>query len=146
MKFFVAAVVSSLFAVATVTAECPEVTRFGRFNVSPTSLSSGDSVTINANFTCAKQLGYVATYTDYYIEVPTNNNGHEPSVMLARRQLAEDATTDSFTVQIPYGYYFPNASYVIALVNTYATDGTNGLPIYQVGGLSASVNITSTVS
>jgi len=145
MKFFVTAVAASLLAVATAQS-CSEAARFGVVTVSPTSFASGDSVTISANFTCADQLGYAPTYTDYYIEVPTNNNGHEPPVLLARRQPAAGVTSDLFTVQIPYGYYFPNASYNIVLDNTYATNGTNGSPVYQVGGVDIPVNITASVS
>ncbi|KZT23127.1 hypothetical protein NEOLEDRAFT_1149577 [Neolentinus lepideus HHB14362 ss-1] len=147
MKFFVAAVASSLFALATAAATCPEAARFGHFSVEPASFASGDSVTVNADFTCANQLGYAPTYTDYYLEVPSDsNNGHEPPVLLARRQPVLGANTDSFTVQIPYGYYFPNASYSIYLENTHAVNGTNGSPVYQVGSISTGVSVTPSVS
>jgi hypothetical protein len=62
--------------------------------------------TVNANFTCAAQLGVHPQYTDYYIEVPVNNNGHEPPILLARRTLDPNSATplfDQFTLQVSFG-------------------------------------------
>ncbi|TFK49724.1 hypothetical protein OE88DRAFT_1662341 [Heliocybe sulcata] len=146
MKFFVATSVSSLFALANAAASCSEAARFGTITVSPTSFSAGDSVTINADFTCSQQMGYAPTYTDYYLEVPQNNNGHEPPVLLARRQPATGAVSDSFSVTIPHGYYFPDAGYNVALENTYSHSGSDGSTIFQVGGVYAPVTLAATVN
>jgi translation initiation factor 2 gamma subunit (eIF-2gamma) len=44
------------------------------------------------------QYDIVPKFIDYYLEVPTNNNGHEPPVLLARRTFANTpgAPFDSF--------------------------------------------------
>ena len=55
---------------------------------------------MNANFTCAAQLGVHPQYTDYYIEVPVNNNGYEPPILLARRTLSNGSLLDTFTTQV----------------------------------------------
>ena len=56
---------------------------------------------MNADFSCAiNYFGIVPAYTDYYIEVPVNNNGYEPPILLARRTLAPGSTSDSFIVQV----------------------------------------------
>lgn len=63
--------------------------------------------TVAANFTCAAQLGVHPQYTDYYIEVPVNNNGHEPPILLARRTLSSGSLLDQFTTQVGFsGHVF----------------------------------------
>ncbi|KAF9235975.1 hypothetical protein BU15DRAFT_64424 [Melanogaster broomeanus] len=145
MRFALAAVVASLFALVSAVPHarqsCPEATRFGVLSVSPTTVSAGDSLTITADFTCAiSYFGINPEYTDYYFEVPVGNNGYEPPILLARRTLASGATSDSFTVEVPYAYYF-NASYVVMLDTTYPTTGTNGAPYSVVGGVEAPITI-----
>ncbi|EPQ51877.1 hypothetical protein GLOTRDRAFT_107956 [Gloeophyllum trabeum ATCC 11539] len=145
MKFFTAAIVSSLLAIAsaTPTLQCSEADRFGGVAVSPTTFAAGDNVQISADFTCAVQhYGHIPKYTDYYIEVPQGNNGHEPPILLARREPAAGATSDSFSVQIPHAYYFGDASYVVIMDVTFASNGTDGSPYYSVGGVEAPVIIT----
>ncbi|KAF8134932.1 hypothetical protein EV363DRAFT_1396396 [Boletus edulis] len=121
---------------------CPEATQFGVLSVSPTTVSAGDTLTVNADFSCAiNNFGHIPQYTDYYIEVPVNNNGHEPPILLARRTLASGSTSDSFTVQVPDAYYFANAGYVVILDTTFPINGTNGIPYSVVGGIEAPITI-----
>lgn len=137
------ATLAAVFAAATPTAAlfCAEASRFGNVIVSPTLLSPGDTFTITANFTCAAQLGVHPQYTDYYIEVPVNNNGHEPPILLARRTLDPNSPLfDQFTVQLPYSYYF-NASYVVMLDTTYPVTGTDGSSYSVVGGVETPITI-----
>jgi hypothetical protein len=141
----VIATLAAVFAVATpATAQaCPEATQFGVLTVSPTTLSPGDTFTVTANFTCSVQFGVNPQYTDYYIEVPVNNNGHEPPILLARRTLDASSATplfDQFTTQLPYALYF-NASYVVMLDTTYPVNGSNGSPYSVVGGVEFPIDI-----
>ncbi|KAG1743426.1 hypothetical protein EDB19DRAFT_561075 [Suillus lakei] len=142
------ATLAAVFAVATPAAAqfCSEATRFGVVSVSPTTLSPGDTFTVTANFTCAVQYGIQPQYTDYYVEVPVNNNGHEPPVLLARRTLNASSATplfDQFTTQLPYAYSFNfNASYVVMLETTYPETGTDGTSSYSVvGGVETVITI-----
>ena len=59
-------------------------------------------MTIKADFTCSFSFGIDPQFTDYFIEVPVNNNGHEPPILLARRQPNVTAASpiDQFTVQV----------------------------------------------
>ncbi|KAG2131348.1 hypothetical protein DEU56DRAFT_814071 [Suillus clintonianus] len=136
---------AAVLAVATPAAaqQCFEASRFGNVNVSPTTLSPGDTFTVKANFTCAAQFGIHPQYTDYYIEVPVNNNGYEPPILLARRTLNASSPTpllDQFTMQLPYAYYF-NASYVVMLDVTYSQSGTNSSSYSVVGGIETPIKI-----
>ncbi|EPQ52567.1 hypothetical protein GLOTRDRAFT_95456 [Gloeophyllum trabeum ATCC 11539] len=145
MKFFAATLVSSLLAIASAAPalQCFEAQKFGGVTVSPSTFASGDTVQIDADFRCAVEYyGHIPKYTDYYIEVPTNNNGNEPPILLARREPAAGATSDSFTVQIPHAYYFKDANYDIVMDVTFASNGTDGSPYYSVGGVEAGVIIT----
>ncbi|KAG1729640.1 uncharacterized protein EDB91DRAFT_1159128 [Suillus paluster] len=122
---------------------CSEAERFGIVTVTPSTLSPGDNFTVTANFTCAGQLGVHPQYTDYYIEVPVNNNGYEPPILLARRTLNASSPTplfDEFTVQLPYAYYF-NASYVVMLDTTYPETGANGSTYSVVGSVEHNIAI-----
>ncbi|KAI9570587.1 hypothetical protein HD554DRAFT_357160 [Boletus coccyginus] len=146
MQFILAAIVASAAALVWAAPQprqsCAEATQFGVLTVSPTTVAAGDTLTVNADFNCAiNTFGIIPEYTDYYIEVPVNNNGHEPPILLARRTLASGSTSDSFTVQVPYAYYFTNASYVVMLDTTYPINGTNGSPYYAVGGVEAPITI-----
>ncbi|KAG1840700.1 hypothetical protein DFJ58DRAFT_87505 [Suillus subalutaceus] len=138
------ATLAAVFAVVAPAAaqSCSEATRFGVVTVSPTTLSPGDTFTVTANFSCAVQFGVNPQYTDYYIEVPVNNNGYEPPILLARRTLNANSETplfDQFTTQLPYAVYF-NASYVVMLDTTYPVNGTNGT-YSVVGGVETVINI-----
>ncbi|KAG1775898.1 hypothetical protein EV702DRAFT_1113544 [Suillus placidus] len=142
----VIATLAAVFAVATPAAAqfCSQATRFGVVNVSPTTLSPGDTFTVTANFTCAAQFGVHPQYTDYYIEVPVNNNGHEPPILLARRTLNASSATplfDQFTTQLPYAYYFNTSTYVVMLDTTFPQTGTNGSLYSVVGGVETVIQI-----
>lgn len=98
---------------------------------------------MTANFTCAAQFDVHPQYTDYYIEVPVNNNGYEPPILLARRTLNASSETplfDQFTTQLPYAYYFNTSSYVVMLETTYPQNGTNG-SYSIVGGVETVIDI-----
>ncbi|KAH7925505.1 hypothetical protein BV22DRAFT_1064886 [Leucogyrophana mollusca] len=135
------AALASAAAVPASSVYCSEATRFGVVTIEPSTLSPGDSFTVNADFTCALQYGINPEYTDYYIEVPVNNNGYEPPILIARR--TPNLPTDSFTAQLPYAYYFANTSYVLYLATTYPVNGTNGTPYYPVGGVETPITITN---
>ncbi|EIW74811.1 hypothetical protein CONPUDRAFT_140267 [Coniophora puteana RWD-64-598 SS2] len=125
---------------------CPEASRFGNFNLTPTQVKSGDTITGTLNLTCAQQYNIVPKYIDYYIEVPQNNNGYEPNILLAHHEPAAGAIIDSFTTQVPYAGYF-NASYDVAVQLTYAVDGSQeGTSYYVTGGVYAPISITPTVT
>ncbi|KZT23124.1 hypothetical protein NEOLEDRAFT_570881 [Neolentinus lepideus HHB14362 ss-1] len=142
MKSFITIILISLVVATTTRAlGCSEAERFGVVTVSPTTFAQGDNVTISTDFTCCYWFDQPPIYTDYHIEVETNNNGHEPAILLARRQPPAGATNDSFTVQIPYAFVF-NASYSLILWTTYPVNGSNGSPFYPIGGTVTPVNIT----
>ncbi|KIK97763.1 hypothetical protein PAXRUDRAFT_24494 [Paxillus rubicundulus Ve08.2h10] len=147
MRFGLTAIIASaaLVSAAPHTRQsCPEATRFGVLDVSPTTVSPGDSLVIDADFTCAiNYFGIQPEYTDYYIEVPVNNNDYEPPILLARRTLpsGSTSTSDQFTVEVPYANYFQNTSYVVILDTTYPITGSNGSPYYVVGGVEVPITV-----
>ncbi|KAG5637699.1 hypothetical protein H0H81_003554 [Sphagnurus paluster] len=128
---------------------CPQASRFGDLTISPTNtaFNGGDSITVNVDLTCAiNHFGIVPSYLDYTIEVPaSSNNGHEPPILLARRNYVSGSTSDMFTTQIPYGYYFAGAVNTVVLTNTYAINGTNGDKVYVQGGVSTGITINPSV-
>ncbi|KAH7915634.1 hypothetical protein BJ138DRAFT_1141332 [Hygrophoropsis aurantiaca] len=147
MRFTKSAILASFATAASAAVmpearvSCSEATRFGVVTVVPSTLSPGDSFTVHADFTCAiSNYGINPQYTDYYIEVPENNNGHEPPILVARRTLTSPPT-DTFTAQLPYAYYFANTSYSLVLDTTYAINGTNGTPYSVVGGIETLIDI-----
>ncbi|KAG0695592.1 hypothetical protein DFH29DRAFT_263859 [Suillus ampliporus] len=139
----IATFVAVLAAATPAAAGCAEADRFGDITVNPSTLSPGDTFTVTANFTCAAQFDIFPQFTDYYIEVPVNNNGHEPPILLARRTLNASSPTpllDEFTTQLPFAFYF-NASYVVVLDTTYPVNGTNGSPYLVVGSVEYPINL-----
>ena len=127
-------------------------------------------MTIKADFTCSFSFGIEPKFTDYHIEVPVNNNGHEPPILLARREPSVSASSpiDQFTVQvrnffflqnikkknlnwpflhiffqIPFAFFVAGAGYVVELDTTYAINGTNGSPVFIVGGVETGITINS---
>ncbi|KAF7975926.1 hypothetical protein HWV62_8197 [Athelia sp. TMB] len=153
MQFKLSALLLSLAAVASATptkrVTCAEAARFGTLQVVPSTVAVGDSFTVHADFTCSLYFGIVPEYIDYYIEVPTNNNGHEPPILLARREFHQSTgtpPTDTFSASIPDAFYFADAAYVVTLDVTYPTNGTAGTPFYQVGSTETSINITGIAS
>ncbi|KAK0449675.1 uncharacterized protein EV420DRAFT_781983 [Desarmillaria tabescens] len=128
---------------------CPEASRFGGFDVTPSNLQPGTEFTINADFTCGVEyFGIVPRYTDFYIEVPENNNGYEPDILIARREFTLPSPplppVLTFTARFPYyPVFFEAAQYMIALVNTYPINGTDGSEVLIRGGVYVPINVTS---
>jgi len=145
LSFSTAIILAAFSAVVTPVAaqSCPEAARFGIINVTPSTLSPGDTFTVNANFTCSAQLGVQPQYTDYYIEVPVNNNGYEPPILIARRTLSTGSLVDQFTTQLPHAYYFAGSNYVVMLETTYPETGTDGSSYSVVGGIESPITITN---
>ncbi|KAK0492592.1 hypothetical protein EDD18DRAFT_463064 [Armillaria luteobubalina] len=146
---------------------CAEASRFGNVQVVPTNLQPGTDFTINVNLECAVEyFGIIPRYTDFYIEVPEPyNNGHEPAILLARRDYTLPAQPLSpnfnftaqvremicilgqfihFLIQLPHYPYTAGASYTIFLSTTYPINGTDGSEVLIQGGVYTVVNITST--
>ncbi|EGN99250.1 hypothetical protein SERLA73DRAFT_152904 [Serpula lacrymans var. lacrymans S7.3] len=124
---------------------CAEAYRFGGVpSLSPSTVAPGASVEIQTDFTCAFYFGITPTYTDYYIEVLSNNSGYEPNILLARRQpnITASSPIDKFTVTIPDATYTSGANYTVVMDVTYPINGTNGTPVYVVGGLESAITIT----
>ncbi|KAJ7276746.1 hypothetical protein C8J57DRAFT_1310283 [Mycena rebaudengoi] len=100
---------------------CSEALRFWDFQVSPTTLAPGDSIT-----------------------VLENNNGHEAPILLARRTF--DNTTsppaDSFTTTLPSWFYFADAQYSVVLTNLFARAGPTGEQVITSGGVIQPITIT----
>ncbi|KAG6845458.1 hypothetical protein H0H87_008818 [Tephrocybe sp. NHM501043] len=147
MKFAIPAALSLVGLVASTTIprqSCPEASRFGLLGVSPTTVNPGDEVTVTVDLNCAvNHFGIVPRYLDYTIEVPeASNNGHEPPILLARRDFTAGATSDVFTAKVPFASYFAGAPYVIVLRNTYPVQGTDGSSeVLITGGISTGLNI-----
>ncbi|KAJ7276748.1 hypothetical protein C8J57DRAFT_1310286 [Mycena rebaudengoi] len=137
---------ASLVGLATLAGaqSCSEAARFGNFQVSPTTLAPGDSITVTADFSCAIEKGNTPTFLDYYIEVLANNNGHEAPILLARRMF--DNTTsppaDSFTTTLPSWFYFADAQYSVVLSNLFSRAGPTGEQVITSGGVIQPITIT----
>ncbi|KAJ7123611.1 hypothetical protein C8R44DRAFT_852475 [Mycena epipterygia] len=127
-------------------ASCPEASRFGLLEVVPSTIAPGDSFTVHVDLTCAAQLGYLPTYMDYYVEVLSNNNGHEAPILLARRTYNLAGTglspADTFSAQLPEWYYFEGAQYSVVFQNIFAKSGPNNNSVITTGSISAPINIT----
>ncbi|KAJ7669759.1 hypothetical protein B0H17DRAFT_1209518 [Mycena rosella] len=126
--------------------QCPEAARFGSLQVVPSTLAPGDSFTVHVDLTCSAQLGYLPTYMDYYIEVLSNNNGHEAPILLARRTYnlspTDPSPADTFTAELPPWYYFEGAQYSVVFQNSFAKSGPNNNSVITTGAISAAINIT----
>ncbi|KAG9315195.1 hypothetical protein JVU11DRAFT_4325 [Chiua virens] len=132
MQFILAMIIASASRLAT---------QFGVVTISPTTVTPGEILTVNSDFSCAiNTFGHHPEFTDYYIEVPTNNNGHEPPILLYRGTL-QSGTSDSFTVTVPAAYYTANASYAVVLDTTYAVNGPSGQLYSVVGGVETPITI-----
>ncbi|KAJ7436325.1 hypothetical protein FB451DRAFT_1153175 [Mycena latifolia] len=137
----------TLASVSTLAAAaCAEASRFGVLHVAPTSLAPGDSFNVTVDLTCAAQLGYLPTYMDYYIEVLSNNNGHEAPILLARRTYNLPATAptpaDTFMAELLPWYYFAGAQYSVVFQNSFAKSGPNNNSVITAGSISTPINIT----
>ncbi|KAK0204290.1 hypothetical protein DFS33DRAFT_1261008 [Desarmillaria ectypa] len=128
---------------------CPEAARFGVFQVVPSDLQPGTDFTVHADFTCAvNYFRIIPRYTDFYIEVPSGNNGHEPPILVDRREFTLPAPPLSpaltFTAQFPYfPGLFEGAQYTLSLHTTYPINGTDGKEILIQGEVYESINVTS---
>ncbi|KAJ6510723.1 hypothetical protein C8R45DRAFT_1088871 [Mycena sanguinolenta] len=148
MRFSFSLVSSVLAALALSPAataqDCPEAARFGVLEVVPSTLAQGDWFTVHVDLTCAKVLGYLPTYMDYYIEVLSGNNGHEAPILLARRTYnpASIAPADTFTAQLPEWYYFADAQYSVVFANSFAKPGPTNNSVITQGEISTPINIT----
>ncbi|KAG6910819.1 hypothetical protein DXG01_007134 [Tephrocybe rancida] len=140
IKFTLSAAILSLAGLVASTSvprqSCPNASRYGVLNVSPTTVKPGDNITVTVDLNCGiGNFGIVPRYLDYKIEVPTaSNNGHEPPIVLARRDfVAGGANLDVFTVKVPFSFYFAGAPYVVALHNTYPVQGSDGSEVLIEG-------------
>ncbi|KAK7688294.1 hypothetical protein QCA50_008665 [Cerrena zonata] len=156
MKFFGAALLTSLFAMASLAAPeprqtfCAEAARFGVMQVVPSDLVPGSSYTLHTDFECGISKGYMPKYLDYYLEVPAAvNNGHQAPILIARREFVPPSTSNpeaslTFTAQIPlWDGFVHNSSYVITLHNHYIQNTTDNQEIYLVGGTQVGINLTT---
>jgi len=80
---------------------------------------------------------------DYYLEVPENNNGHEPDILLARKTFAGNASypIDTINGTIPFAFYFANTTYAIVMNIIYPINGTNGSPYLVTGGVEIPIDL-----
>ncbi|CAK5277969.1 unnamed protein product [Mycena citricolor] len=149
MRFnlFALASLATFFAAPVANAQfCSEAARFGVLSVVPSTVAQGDWFTVHVDLTCAKQLGYLPTYMDYYIEVLSNNNGHEAPILLDRRTYVPGASpADTFTAQVPPWYYFADAKYSVVFVNSFAKSGPANNSVITLGSISTPINITGIV-
>ncbi|KAJ6486527.1 hypothetical protein C8R47DRAFT_1047570 [Mycena vitilis] len=132
--------------IASAAAACPEASRFGQLEVVPSTLAQGDSFTAHVDLECASELGSLPTYMDYYIEVLSNNNGHEAPILLARHTYNLAGTglspADSLTAELPSWFYVSGAQYSVVFVNSFAQPGPNNNSVITQGWVSAPINIT----
>ncbi|KAJ7506912.1 hypothetical protein B0H11DRAFT_1973353 [Mycena galericulata] len=122
---------------------CPEAARFGSLDVSPTTLSPGQTFTITANLTCAVQLDDTPTFLDYYIDGTSQANIGGP-ILLARRTYDNSTSPpiDQFTTTLPAWFYVTDAVYSVRMDDSFARPGPTGESVITVGSISAGINIT----
>ncbi|KIK67709.1 hypothetical protein GYMLUDRAFT_68730 [Collybiopsis luxurians FD-317 M1] len=127
---------------------CPEVNRFGTLKF-PNPIVLGQAITFQANYTCARELGFgPVVYGDFFLQVPeSNNTGFQPPIYFARRSPSGDE--DTFTVTFDPTYVgfttYPDAQYQIVQATThaaqsdsYGTTLTTGEIFYPVSVVQAS--------
>ncbi|KAF8558158.1 hypothetical protein OG21DRAFT_1292705 [Imleria badia] len=147
MQFTIAAIIAAAAAAGLVGAapqprqSCSEATQFGVLSLSPTTVAPGEILSVNADFSCAINYFHnIPEFTDYYITVPVNNNGHEPPILLSRSAFNGN-TSNSLSVVVPIAYYFANTSYAVTLATTYPVNGPNGMLYSVVGSVDAPITI-----
>ncbi|KAJ7194194.1 hypothetical protein GGX14DRAFT_476582 [Mycena pura] len=120
---------------------CPEASRFG--NVSPTTLSPGQTFTVTANLTCAIQLGNSPTFLDYFIDGMATHTTGGP-ILIARRTYDNSTSPpmDKFTAVLPHWFYFTDATYSFRMDNSFARPGPTDESVITVGGISTPITIT----
>ncbi|KAJ6544672.1 hypothetical protein DFH09DRAFT_1173076 [Mycena vulgaris] len=131
---------------ATVSAQagfCPEALRFGSVTISPTTVSPGQTFSINTNLTCAVQKGNTPTFLDYYIDGVSTHNIGGP-ILIARRTYDNSTSppADQFTAVLPAWFYIADAQYSVRVDNSFARAGPTGESVIEVGGVSTGINIT----
>ncbi|KAJ7861787.1 hypothetical protein B0H14DRAFT_2741292 [Mycena olivaceomarginata] len=141
--FSLAALASIATTVSAQGSSCPEAARFGNVNVSPSTLSPGETFTVTANLTCAIEKGNTPTFLDYYISATATHTVTGP-ILIARRTY--DNTTsppiDQFTAVLPNWFYFTDATYSLELQNSFARAGPTGESVITTGGILTPINIT----
>ncbi|EIW74792.1 hypothetical protein CONPUDRAFT_159572 [Coniophora puteana RWD-64-598 SS2] len=130
----------SLAVAGAALASCDEASRFGTFSINATS----DKAIVTGQVTHS-YAGIYPKYIDYYLEVPENNNGHESPIILAHNEPKANASSDSFTVQIPDAPYW-QANYSVLAQLTYPVKGEQGGTYYTTGGVFSGIKIAPTVS
>ncbi|KAF7364597.1 hypothetical protein MVEN_00328700 [Mycena venus] len=143
-NFFSIAALASL--AATVSAQgnsCPEASRFGNVQVSPSTLSPGETFTVTADLTCAIQLGNTPTFLDYYISATATHTVPGP-ILIARRTYDNSTSPpiDKFTAVLPHWFYFADATYSLLMDNSFARAGPTGESVIITGGILTPINIT----
>ncbi|KAG6900613.1 hypothetical protein C0993_007836 [Termitomyces sp. T159_Od127] len=145
LKLAISAALSFAGLVTSTVVPCAEAERFGTFIVSPTTVNPGDNITISVDLNCGiGRFGIVPNFLDFSIVVPVeSNNGHEPPIVLARRDFdsSTGSTSDQFTTKVPFAFYFAGAPYQILLTNTYPINGTDGSEVLQQGGVYGGITI-----
>ncbi|KAJ6453100.1 hypothetical protein C8R45DRAFT_635593 [Mycena sanguinolenta] len=122
---------------------CPEAARFGLVNVSPSTLSPGETFTVTANLTCAIELNNTPTFLDYYIDATATHTTGGP-ILIARRTYDNSTSPpiDQFTATLPNWFYFTDATYTFVMDNSFARAGPTGESVITVGGIETPINIT----
>ncbi|KAJ6585667.1 hypothetical protein B0H19DRAFT_926295 [Mycena capillaripes] len=146
MQFNFLSIAALVGLATTVSAQgnfCPEALRFGNVNVSPSTLSPGQTFTITANLTCAIQLDNTPTFLDYYIS-GTSTHAMSGPILIARRTYDNSTSPpiDQFTAVLPSWFYFADAQYSVLMDNSFARPGPTGESVITVGGIFAPINIT----
>ncbi|EIW80304.1 hypothetical protein CONPUDRAFT_137576 [Coniophora puteana RWD-64-598 SS2] len=140
--FTLAAAAVASAAPTTRAASCPEAARFGALTVTPTNgLAAGSAISGKLDLTCATQKGIKPEFIDYYLNVPTGNNGYEAPILLKHSTPASGAASDSFDTTLPYATYF-DAGYNVYAQLTYPVSGSDGKDYYVTGGVLSPVKIT----
>ncbi|KAF8148073.1 hypothetical protein B0H34DRAFT_758936 [Crassisporium funariophilum] len=149
--FIASALAASLSVKASATPEaravsCSQAARFGALFGLPAELTTGQSYTVTHNYTCSFYFGMPPTFTDYVLEVTANGNGHQPTILVARRtpEVTAAQPEDTFTFTVPFGYYYAPATYTLRTITTFPVSGTDGSPVLQQGGVYNGVTIIDT--
>ncbi|PBK88142.1 hypothetical protein ARMGADRAFT_1084780 [Armillaria gallica] len=104
---------------------------------------------VHVYFECTVEyFSIIWHYTNFWIKVPSDNNGHEPVILLACQDFTMPVPPLSlaltFTMQFPHNpLYFEGASYVVALNTIYPINGMDGSEVLIQSGAYAGINITS---
>ncbi|KAJ7342880.1 hypothetical protein DFH08DRAFT_236486 [Mycena albidolilacea] len=103
-NFSLAALASLATTVSVQSSSCPEAARFGNVNVSPSTLSPGETFTVTANLTCAIQKGNISTFFDYYISATATHTVAGPILIASDRHGPGHPRRVPGTGRSGYGY------------------------------------------